>query len=69
MIFWVAAVAHRQRAAPGDRRRLHLARRSSTGSQVGQVRFILVGLALMLLMIFRPQGIFGDQKEIALDAR
>jgi branched-chain amino acid transport system permease protein len=30
---------------------------------------MLVGLALMLLMIFRPQGIFGDRKEIALDAR
>ena len=30
---------------------------------------MLVGLALMLLMIYRPQGIFGDRKEIALDAR
>ena len=30
---------------------------------------MLVGLALMLLMIYRPQGIFGDKKEIALDAR
>ncbi len=38
-------------------------------NQVGQVRFMLVGLALMLLMIYRPQGIFGDRREIALDAR
>lgn len=38
-------------------------------NQVGQVRFMLVGLGLMLLMIFRPQGIFGDKKELALDAR
>ena len=38
-------------------------------NDVGAVRFMLVGLALMLLMIFRPQGIFGDRKEIALDAR
>ena len=38
-------------------------------TQVGQVRFMLVGLALMLLMIYRPQGIFGDRREIALDAR
>jgi len=38
-------------------------------TQVGQVRFMLVGLGLMLLMIFRPQGIFGDRREIALDAR
>ena len=40
-----------------------------TGTQVGQVRFMLVGLALMALMIFRPQGIFGDRRELALDAR
>ena len=40
-----------------------------TTNQVGQVRFMLVGLCLMLLMIFRPQGIFGDKKELALDAR
>jgi branched-chain amino acid transport system permease protein len=39
------------------------------GVQVGQVRFILVGLALMLLMAFRPQGIFGDRRELALDVR
>ena len=38
-------------------------------TQVGQVRFMLVGLALMLLMIFRPQGIFGDRRELAIDAR
>jgi branched-chain amino acid transport system permease protein len=30
---------------------------------------MIVGLALMLLMIFRPQGILGDRKELALDAR
>ena len=40
-----------------------------TTSQVGQFRFMIVGLLLMLLMIFRPQGIFGDRREIALDAR
>jgi len=38
-------------------------------NQVSQVRFMLVGLGLMLLMVFRPQGIFGDKKELALDAR
>jgi branched-chain amino acid transport system permease protein len=31
--------------------------------QVGQIRLILVGLALMLLVIFRPQGLFGNKKE------
>jgi len=38
-------------------------------TQVGQVRFMLVGLGLMGLMIFRPQGLFGDKRELALDAR
>lgn len=38
-------------------------------NQVGQIRFMLMGLGLMLLMIFRPQGIFGDKKELALDAK
>jgi len=38
-------------------------------SQVGQVRYVLVGAALMLLMIFRPQGILGDKREIAITAR
>lgn len=32
-------------------------------------RFIVTGLALMLLMIYRPQGIFGDRREIAIDGR
>ena len=30
--------------------------------------FILVGLGLILLMIFRPQGIFGNREEMQLDA-
>lgn len=38
-------------------------------NQVGQIRFLILGLALMLLMIYRPQGILGDKKELALDAR
>jgi neutral amino acid transport system permease protein len=38
-------------------------------SQVGPFRFMLVGVTLMLLMIFRPQGILGDKREIAIDAR
>jgi branched-chain amino acid transport system permease protein len=33
-------------------------------AQVGQIRFLLVGLVLMLLVIFRPQGIFGNKKEL-----
>ena len=34
-----------------------------SGIQGGQVRFILVGIGLMCLVIFRPQGIFGKKAE------
>ncbi len=40
-----------------------------TGTQASLIRFLFMGLALMLLMIYRPQGIFGDRRELALDAR
>ena len=36
---------------------------------ISQLRFILVGLALLLLARFRPQGIFGSREEMALDDR
>ncbi len=36
-----------------------------TQVQAGQLRFILVGVAIMLIVIFRPQGIFGNKKELA----
>ena len=36
---------------------------------ISQVRFILVGLGLLLLARFRPQGIFGSREEMALDDR
>ena len=40
-----------------------------THTQASLMRFIFLGLTLMLLMIFRPQGIFGDRRELAIDAR
>lgn len=40
-----------------------------SGTQVGQVRFMLMGLGLVLLAAFRPQGIFGSKEEMALDDR
>ena len=40
-----------------------------TGTQVGQVRFMLIGLGLIMLAAFRPQGIFGNKEEMALDDR
>jgi branched-chain amino acid transport system permease protein len=38
-------------------------------SDVGAVRFAAVGLGLMLLMMFRPAGLIGNQKELRLDVR
>ena len=35
-----------------------------TDIQAGVLRFVLVGLGLMLIVIFRPQGIFGNKKEL-----
>src|SRR4051812_18908120 len=34
------------------------------GQQTAQFAFILVGVSLMLLVIFRPQGILGDKREL-----
>lgn len=45
----------------------HLPESIISPNQVGIIRFIVLGLALMLVMVFRPQGIFGDRKEMALD--
>jgi branched-chain amino acid transport system permease protein len=38
-------------------------------TQVGQINLALIGLMLMLLMVFRPQGLFGSRKEMAFDGR
>jgi ABC-type branched-subunit amino acid transport system permease subunit len=38
-------------------------------NQAGNVRFILLGVLLVLLVVFRPQGMFGDRREIALGDR
>ncbi|MDO5502644.1 MAG: branched-chain amino acid ABC transporter permease [Actinomycetia bacterium] len=35
-----------------------------TGIQAGTIRYILLGVALMLLVIYRPQGIFGNKEEM-----
>ena len=40
-----------------------------TDVQAGVIPFIFLGIALMVLMVFRPQGIFGDRKELEVDAR
>jgi branched-chain amino acid transport system permease protein len=35
-----------------------------TTTQASTLRFVLVGVGLMLLVIYRPQGIFGDKREL-----
>ena len=41
----------------------------SNPSQVGAYVQVALGLMLVLLMVFRPQGLFGNRKEMALDGR
>ena len=40
-----------------------------TPAEAGQIKLVLVGVGLMLLMIFRPQGILGDRNEVLIDGR
>lgn len=40
-----------------------------TGNNFGLWRFMLTGVGLVLLVIFRPQGVFGDRREQAFDVR
>ncbi|ACQ80455.1 inner-membrane translocator [Beutenbergia cavernae DSM 12333] len=37
--------------------------------EIEQFGWVLVGITLMLLVIFRPQGILGDKKELAIHDR
>jgi len=39
-----------------------------TGDQVGGVTLLFVGVLLSLLIVFRPQGMLGDKREVQLDA-
>lgn len=36
---------------------------------IAATRFVLVGVALVALMAFRPQGAFGNRTEVSIDAR
>jgi ABC-type branched-subunit amino acid transport system permease subunit len=35
-------------------------------TQIAALRFFIVGLVLILLMAFRPQGMFGKREEMVL---
>jgi branched-chain amino acid transport system permease protein len=38
-------------------------------AEAGQLKLVLLGVGLILLMVFRPQGILGDPDEVTLDGR
>lgn len=38
-------------------------------ARIAALRFMIVGLVLMLLVVFRPQGLFGKREELTLRAR
>jgi len=40
-----------------------------TVGEIENFGWILVGITLMLLIIFRPQGLLGDKKELAINVR
>jgi len=38
-------------------------------TDIGAMKFVLFGLGLMTLMIYRPQGLFGSREEMMISAR
>ena len=38
-------------------------------TDVGVVVFMIMGVLLVLLMVYRPQGLFGNRKEMAFEGR
>ena len=35
-----------------------------SSAQAGALRFVLIGILLILIVVFRPQGIVGDKREL-----
>ena len=42
---------------------------NANGQQLAGVRFLLVGLLIMILMIFRPSGLLGKKEELLLNVK
>lgn len=38
-------------------------------AEAGQLKLVLVGVGLIILMVYRPQGILGDPDEVTIDVR
>jgi branched-chain amino acid transport system permease protein len=70
MIFWfIISFTDNVLAASTDGRGFDLPTWMVQENNYSFVRFMLVGLGLALLVVFRPQGIFGDRREQAFDVR
>lgn len=41
----------------------------ATQAEVGPFVFVLLGIGIIALLIFRPQGVLGDRREISLNVR
>lgn len=37
-----------------------------SSQQVGAIRYVILGLAIILMMVFRPQGLIGNKREVQL---
>ena len=35
-----------------------------SSSQAGALRFVIIGILLILIVVYRPQGLVGDKKEL-----
>ena len=42
---------------------------NADGQQIAGVRFMLVGILIIILMVFRPSGIMGKKEELLLDVK
>ena len=40
-----------------------------SSTETGAVRYVLVGITIVLLLVFRPQGLLGDKEEARLGGR
>ena len=69
MIFWFLITFVDNVLAEATARQTDLPNWLVNGNNFGQVKFILAGSASLLLVVFRPQGIFGDRREQAFDVR
>jgi neutral amino acid transport system permease protein len=62
VVFWVLLQASDQLIQLGERNGWF-----GGFADASQLRFTLVGVVLVVLIVFRPQGMLGDRKELAFD--